>query len=306
MRAAAFRTIGPPDVLRVLEFEDPQAGSGQVRVSVKTAGVQPADCGIRGSGWAPPGVTLRMPQILGNEFAGTIDQVGEGVTGFVVGEDVIGWSVLACYAEYVVVSTDQVVRKPDSMPWEEAGVLTASGQTAHTALGTLGVGHGDTVLIHAAAGGVGSFAVQIAHAWGARVIGTASERNHDYLRSLGAVPVVYGPGLVDRVKVAAPEGVSAALDAAGEEALRASVELVGDRSRIGTIVAFDRVEELGVRAIRSQRSKDRLAELVQLYEQGELKIHVSRTFSLSEAAEAHRIVESGHVRGKVVLRIDQP
>ncbi|MCV4232677.1 NADP-dependent oxidoreductase [Virgibacillus sp. LDC1] len=306
MRAAAFRTIGPPDVLRVLEFEDPQAGSGQVRVSVKTAGVQPADCGIRGSGWAPPGVTLRMPQILGNEFAGTIDQVGEGVTGFVVGEDVIGWSVLACYAEYVVVSTDQVVRKPDSMPWEEAGVLTASGQTAHTALGTLGVGHGDTVLIHAAAGGVGSFAVQIAHAWGARVIGTASERNHDYLRSLGAVPVVYRPGLVDRVKAAAPEGVSAALDAAGEEALRASVELVGDRSRIGTIVAFDRVEELGVRAIRSQRSKDRLAELVQLYEQGELKIHVSRTFSLSEAAEAHRIVESGHVRGKVVLRIDQP
>ncbi|MGV2806299.1 zinc-binding dehydrogenase, partial [Clostridium perfringens] len=115
--------------------------------------------------------------------------------------------------------------------------------------------------------------------------------------------VVYGPGLVDRVKAAALEGVSAALDAAGEEALRASVELVGDRSRIGTIVAFDQVEELGVCAIRSQRSKDRLAELVQLYEQGKLKIHVSRTFSLSEAAEAHRAVESGHVRGKVVLRI---
>ncbi|OME90988.1 MULTISPECIES: NADP-dependent oxidoreductase [Paenibacillus] len=303
MKAAAFSTIGPPDVLRVLEFEDPQAGNGQIRVKVKAAGVQPADCGIRGSGWAPPGVTLRMPQILGNEFAGTIDQVGEGVTSFEVGEDVIGWSLLACYAEYVVVSTDQVVRKPDSMPWEEAGVLTASGQTAHTALGTLGVGHGDTVLIHAAAGGVGSFAVQIARARGARVIGTASERNHDYLRSLGAVPVVYGPGLVDRVKAAAPEGVSAALDAAGEEALRASVELVGDRSRIGTIVAFDQVEELGVCAIRSQRSKDRLAELVQLYEQGKLKIHVSRTFSLSEAAEAHRAVESGHVRGKVVLRI---
>ncbi|MGG4345422.1 NADP-dependent oxidoreductase [Paenibacillus lautus] len=303
MKAAAFRTIGPPDVLRVLEFEDPQAGSGQVRVKVKAAGVQPADCGIRGSGWAPPNVTLRMPQILGNEFAGTIDQVGEGVTNLEVGENVIGWSLLACYAEYVVVSTDQVVRKPDSMPWEEAGVLTASGQTAHTALQALEIGEGDTVLIHAAAGGVGSYAVQIARVWGARVIGTASERNHDYLRSLGAVPVVYGPGLVDRVKAAAPEGVSAALDAAGEEALRASVELVGDRSRIGTIVAFDRVEELGVRAIRSQRSKDRLAELVQLYEQGKLKIHVSRTFSLSEAAEAHRTVESGHVRGKVVLRI---
>lgn len=192
------------------------------------------------------------------------------------------------------------------MPWEEAGALTASGQTAHTALAVLGIGHRDTVLIHAAAGGVGSFAVQIARAWGARVIGTASERNHDYLRSLGAVPVVYGPGLVDRVKACATEGVTAALDAAGEEALRASVELVGDRSRIGTIVAFDLVEELGVRPIRSQRSKDRLAELVQMYDQGKLKIHVSQTFSLSEAAEAHRAVESGHVRGKVVLRIGQP
>lgn len=306
MKAVAFSTIGPPDVLRVMEFEDPQAGNGQIRVKIKAAGVQPADCGIRGSGWAPPNVTLRMPQILGNEFAGTIDQVGEGVRGFEVGEDVIGWSLLACYAEYVVVSADQVVRKPDSMPWEEAGVLTASGQTADTALQALGIGEGDTVLIHAAAGGVGSFAVQIARAWGARVIGTASERNHDYLRSLGAVPVVYGPGLVDRVKAAAPEGVSAALDAAGEEALLASLELVGDRSRIGTIVAFNRVEELGVLAIRSQRSKDRLAALVQLYEQGKLLIHVSRAFSLSEAAEAHRTVESGHVRGKVVLRIDQP
>lgn len=306
MKAVAFSTIGPPDVLHVMEFEDPQAGNGQIRVKIKAAGVQPADCGIRGSGWAPPNVTLRMPQILGNEFAGTIDQVGEGVRGFEVGEDVIGWSLLACYAEYVVVSADQVVRKPDSMPWEEAGVLTASGQTAHTALQALEIDQGDTVLIHAAAGGVGSFAVQIARAWGARVIGTASERNHDYLRSLGAVPVVYGPGLVDRVKTAAPEGVNAALDAAGEEALLASLELVGDRSRIGTIVAFDRVEELGVLAIRSQRSKDRLADLVQLYEQGKLLIHVSRTFSLSEAAEAHRTVESGHVRGKVVLRIDQP
>ncbi|RAR41363.1 NADP-dependent oxidoreductase [Paenibacillus sp. MDMC362] len=306
MKAVAFSTIGPPDVLRVMEFEDPQAGNGQIRVKIKAAGVQPADCGIRGSGWAPPNMTLRMPQILGNEFAGTIDQVGEGVRGFKVGEDVIGWSLLACYAEYVVVSSDQVVRKPDPMPWEEAGVLTAAGQTAHTALQALGVGEGDTVLIHAAAGGVGSYAVQLARAWGARVIGTASERNHDYLRSLGAVPVVYGPGLVARVKAAAPEGVSAALDAAGEEALLASLELVGDRSRIGTIVAFDRVEELGVLAIRSQRSKDRLAELVQLYEQGKLQIHVSRAFSLSEAAEAHRAVESGHVRGKVVLRIDQP
>jgi len=305
MKAAAFSTIGPPEVLRIMEFEDPQAGPGEVRVKVRSAGVQPADCAVRSSGWTPPPLTLKRPQIVGNEFAGTIDQVGEGVRGFSPGDAVLGWSLLACYAEYVVVSADQIVRKPDSMSWEEAGVLSASGQTAHTALEQLRVGAGDTVLIHAAAGGVGTFAVQIAAALGAKqVIGTASERNHDYLRSLGAVPVLYGPGLVDRVRELAPEGVDAALDAAGEEALRASVELVNDRSRVGTIASFEAASELGVLAIRSQRSQSRLNELVRLYEQGMLRIHVSHVLPLSEAAKAHRLVETGHARGKTVLVID--
>ncbi|OOC62820.1 NADP-dependent oxidoreductase [Paenibacillus ihbetae] len=305
MKAAAFSSIGPPEVLRIMDFEDPQAGPGQVRVKVRSAGVQPADCAVRGTGWTPPSVTLKRPQIVGNEFAGTIDQVGEGVAGFSPGDAVLGWSLLACYAEYVVVSADQIVRKPESMSWEEAGVLSASGQTAHTALEQLRVGAGDTVLIHAAAGGVGTFAVQIALALGAKeVIGTASERNHDYLRSLGAVPVLYGPGLVDRVREIAHEGVDAALDAAGEEALRASVELVNDRSRIGTIASFEAVSELGVLAIRSQRSQSRLNALVRLYEQGMLRIHVSHVFPLSEAAKAHRLVETGHARGKTVLFID--
>ncbi|MCJ7843449.1 NADP-dependent oxidoreductase [Lederbergia sp. NSJ-179] len=304
MRAAAFSSYGPPDVLRVMEFDDPQAGTGQVRVRIKSAGIQPFDCAVRSSGWTPPGLTVSFPQILGNEFAGTIDQLGNGVTDFSVGDEVLGWALMACYAEYVVVNVDQIVRKPLEMPWEEAGVVTASGQTAHTALQELGVGKGDTVLIHAAAGGVGTFAVQLAKAWGATVIGTASERNHDYLRSIGAIPVTYGDGLVDRVSSLMPEGVNVAFDAAGGEALEASVKLVENKNRIGTIVAFDRVEELGVRPIRSQRSTDRLSELVNLYIQGKINIHVRNIFPLDEVAKAHQEIENGHGCGKVVLTIN--
>lgn len=304
MKAVAFHSPGPPDVLQVMEFDTPVPGTGQVRVKVKAAGVQPVDCAIRAQGFSIPGAEIRYPQILGNEFAGIIDMVGDGVESFSIGNEVIGWSLLSSYAEYVVVPTSQLVRKPKNMPWEEAGVLTASGQTAHTALQELGISKGDTVLIHAAAGGVGTFAVQLARAWGATVIGTASPRNHDYLRSLGAIPVSYGEGLVERVRELAPEGVDVALDAAGEEALRASVELVHDKKRIGTIVAFDLSEELGTIQIRSKRSVSRLSELTKMYEQGLLRVVISQTFPLHQAADAHRAVETGHVRGKIVLTVD--
>ncbi|GIN93621.1 oxidoreductase [Siminovitchia terrae] len=303
MKAAAISTSGPPNVLQIMEFDNPHAGVGQVRVRVKAAGIQPFDLAVRSSNWAPPGLEVRYPQILGNEFAGIVDQVGDGVTDFTVGSEVLGWALLACYAEYVVVSVDQIVHKPQSMPWEEAGAITASGQTAHTALQELGVDKGDTILIHAAAGGVGTFAVQLAQALGATVIGTASERNHDYLRSLGAIPITYGDDLAARVRVLAPDGVNVAFDAAGEDALRASLELVENKDRIGTIVAFDLAEELGVRLIRSQRSVDRLAKLVELYSQGKLQIHIRKAFPLHQAADAHREIEGGHGRGKVVLTI---
>jgi len=305
MRVAAFSKYGPPEVLHVMEFDDPQAGPGQVRVRVKAAGVQPFDCAVRSSGWTPPGLTINFPQILGNEFSGIIDQVGEGVTNFMSDDEVLGWALMACYAEYVVVSVDQIVQKPKEMPWEHASVITASGQTAHTALQELGVDKGDTVLIHAAAGGVGTFAVQLAQAWGAaKVIGTASEANHDYLRSLGAIPVTYGEGLVNRVRSLTPEGVDVAFDAAGAEALKASVQLVKNKDRIGTIVAFDLVDELGVLPIRSQRSIERLSELVTLYNKGMINIHVRNIFHLEEVVKAHSEVEVGHGCGKVVLTIN--
>jgi NADPH:quinone reductase-like Zn-dependent oxidoreductase len=301
MRAVAFSSFGPPEVLQLTELEEPKAGPGEIRIRVKAAGVLPFDCRVRG-GWTPPGQTLKFPVVPGNEFAGIIDQVGEGVNGFSVGNEVLGFTLLKCYAEYLVVSADQIVIKPKNMPWEVAGGYSGNGQGAHMALKALGVGKGDTVLIHAAAGGLGTFAIQLALAWGAKtVIGTARKDNHDYLRSLGAIPVSYGDGLVDRVRAVAPDGVNAVLDAAGPEALRASIELVKDKDRIRTMVSFDLANELGIRPLSGTRSSARLAELVDLYTQGKLHIHIRKVFSLHQAADAHQEVENGHGRGKVVL-----
>jgi NADPH:quinone reductase-like Zn-dependent oxidoreductase len=303
MKAVAFAEPGPPDVLEVIEREDPSPGAQDVLVRVRAAGVQPFDCAVR-RGTNYPGFAVVLPQILGNEFAGVVERVGNEVWELTPGDEVLGWAPLACYAELLAVPAAQVVKKPADMPWEQAGALAGAGQAAHTALRELGVSSGDTVLIHAGAGGVGSFAVQIARAFGATsVLGTASERNHAFLRSLGAVPVSYGDGLAGRVRALAPGGIDAALDAAGADALTASLELVGDRRRIATLVEFDAAEKHGVRVLHTgaQRSQERLRELLDLWLQDRLRVHVSATFPLAAAADAHRLVESRHLRGKITL-----
>lgn len=199
MKAITFNRLGPPDVLQLTELPVPSAGPGTVRVRVKTAGVMPIDAKVR-SGSVPYAQSHPFPIIPGNEFAGIIDEVGDGVSEFVRGDEVIGFTLFGGYAEYVVVSSDQLVRKPAGMPWETAGGFTGNGQGAHMALEAIRIQPGDTVLIHGAAGGLGTFAVQLALAWGAgRVIGTASEANHDHLRRLGAIPLGYGDGLAARV-----------------------------------------------------------------------------------------------------------
>ncbi|MFJ9409515.1 NADP-dependent oxidoreductase [Streptomyces sp. NPDC101393] len=304
MKAATLSSFGTPDVLQVQERETPHAGPGEVRVRVKVAGVQPFDAAIR-RGWAPPFLAVQPPAVPGNEFAGIVDQLGDRVTGVEIGTEVIGFSTLNAYAEYVVVPADQIVAKPAGMPWEVAGGFSGNGQGAHLALQAMGVGRGDTVLINAAAGALGSFAVQLAQRWGAaRVIGTASPANHDYLRSLGAVPVEYGEGLVERVRAVAPDGVHAALDAAGPDALRACAELVKDRSRIRTMLSFEEAKELGIPLFGPGRSAARLQSLVDLYNEGGIGVHIRAAHPLAEAAEAHRAVELGHGRGKIVILVD--
>ncbi len=303
-RTVVFTSYGDPDVLSVIEERPIEPPAGQVRVQVKAAGVQPFDCLFR-SGAAHQWMPASFPQRLGNEFAGVIDAVGPDVHAVAVGDDVLGWAMLDCYAEHVVVGTDQLARKPPAMAWVEAGVLSASGQAAAAAVAALGVGRDATVLIHAAAGGVGGFAVQLAVAAAATVVGTASDRNHEHLRSLGAIPVSYGDGLVERVRTAAPDGVDVALDASGTvAALHASLELVSDRSRIGTVAFQPVAEQLGVRRLSTDRSAARLRELTELYTAGKLRVVIQRAYPLEHAADAHRAVETGHVRGKVVLTVE--
>ncbi|MFF3444571.1 NADP-dependent oxidoreductase [Streptosporangium sp. NPDC002721] len=303
MKAAAFFEFGGPEVLRTAELPTPEAGAGQVRVRVRAAGVQPFDLAIR-AGWTPDGVEGELPRVPGNEFAGVVDQVGAGVGEISVGAEVLGFNLLNSYAEYVVVPAENVTPKPANMPWEVAGGFTAGTQTAHIALRQLGVGEGDTVLVHAAAGGVGTAAVQLARLWGAAtVIGTAREENHDYLRELGAIPVTYGEGLLERVRALAPGGVDLVLDGAGGEALEVSLELVKGE-RVVTLVEHGRAAELGVQVTRGVRLASRLAELAALYAEGRLVFPVRRTYPLERAADAHREVATGHGRGKVVLVTD--
>jgi enoyl reductase len=240
---------------------------------------------------------------MGNEYAGTVDQLGDGVKDIVVGDEVLGSATAQCYADWVVVEATDVVAKPASMGWGVAGGFSAVGQTAYTALAQIGgVKEGEILLVHAAAGGVGTVAVQIARLRGATVIGTASEHNHDYLRSLGAIPVVYGPGLVDRVREIAPQGVDAALDAIGGDATAASLELVADRHRIGTTIDTEGAEKYGFHRVGG-RTTSGLRQLVDWYRTGAIKFPSVTVYPLDQVAAAHRHVEAGHTRGKVVLQV---
>jgi enoyl reductase len=248
-------------------------------------------------------VPVSFPQTIGNEYAGVVDEVGAGVTGLVVGDEVLGSTMLGGQARHVVVSAADTVAKPPQLDFPTAAAFVAAAQTASGALRELKVTDGDTLLVHAAAGAVGTIAVQLGRLAGATVIGTASPANHGYLCELGAVPVAYGDGLVDRVRAVAPGGVDVALDAVGGAAIPASVELVANRDRIGTIVDDRLAAEHGIRVVRAGRSPARLAEMIALAAEGELVMPVRR-YPLADVVEAHRVVESGHGRGKVVLTIE--
>jgi len=312
MRAVVFDKFGPPEVLRLTEMPDPQAGPGQVRVRVRAAGLQPFDIAVRAGAMSHLPVTF--PQTLGQEYAGIVDQVGDSVPTALlaarastprrwrIGDEVMGSTMLAGAAEYVIVAADNVVAKPSELTFATAAGLVAAAQTASGALMELKVAPGETLLVHAAAGSVGTVAVQLARLDGVTVIGTASPANHDYLRSLGAIPVAYGEGLAERVRAAAPQGVDVVLDAAGRGAIAASVELVADRDRIGTIVDDAAAAQYGARVVRAGRSPQRLAEVVALAARGDLIMPI-RAYPLDEVVAAHRDVEGGHGRGKVVLTL---
>jgi len=300
-RVVQFREYGTTDVLEIVEVPDPEPGPGQVRVAVRAAGVNPFDWKVL-HGWIP-GMPKQLPGGLGQEIAGVVEALGEGVTEVAVGDEVLGQSSGPAFATKALARADALVPRPEEVPWEVAAACPVSGGTAWKVLQRLGVGQGDTLLVHAAAGGVGTFAVQLAIARGARVIGTASEGNHDLLRRWGAIPVRYGPGLAARVREVAPDGVDAVLDASGRGELPLSVELAGGPERVLTIAAFDDVPE-GVIVHTSGGGADTpraLREIIALIEQGSLEVPIAASYPLDEVAAALEASEHGHHAGKIVL-----
>jgi NADPH2:quinone reductase len=309
-RVVVATAFGGPEVLAVVDETVKAPGVGEVRVAVHAAGINPIDWKLYSGSM---GTDAALPMRLGFEAAGVVTEVGSGAVGpagpVAVGDEVIAYRVDGGYADELLVPASAVVPKPAAMSWEAAGGLMLAGATAVHALAAARVGAGETVLVHAAAGGVGLMVVQIAVARGARVIGTASERNHEYLRELGAEPTTYGEGLADRVRALAPDGVDAAIDCIGtDEAVDVSLELVADRDRIVSIAAFPRGSEVGIKMIGGGPGADPGTELrdaarlqlTELFEQGKLSVRV-HSFALDDVAEAHRAGQAGHVTGKLVL-----
>ena len=297
VKAARFSQFGGPEVLEIADLPDPHPGPGQVRIAVRAAGVNPSDWKKR-RGLMDEG----LPQTMGYEAAGVVDELGGGVADVAIGERVFGFCADgAAQAELAVLSDYAPI--PPSLDFAGAAALPAAIETATRALDQLGAGSGRTLLVNGASGSVGSAAVQLAVVRGARVIGTASPASHAYLRSLGAEPVAYGEGLVGRVRALAPDGVSAALDVAGSGVLPELIELAGGPEHVVTIADFGGAQEHGVRFSSGDagRAVRALAEIGELTESGRFSLPVARTFPLEQVAEAHRVSEDGHVRGKLVL-----
>ncbi|MGZ4184323.1 MAG: NADP-dependent oxidoreductase [Solirubrobacteraceae bacterium] len=301
MKAVQFSEFGGPDVLEVVELPDPHPAAGQIRIAVRAVGINPIDWKVRSGAMGGD-----LPQTTGREVAGIVDEVGDGVTDVKPGDEVFGFAEGGGGAAELALSSDYAAIPP-SLDFAAAAALPVAVETAVRTLDVLGVGADTTVLINGAAGGVGSAAVQIARARGARVIGTASESNHDYLRSLGAEPTTYGEGLEQRVRELAPDGVDAALDAAGGGALPALVELTGSPDRVVTIADFLGAQETGVEfsgGMGTGRAVHALGEIGDLIEAGKFSLPVALTFPLEQIAEAHELSQRGHVRGKLVLLVD--
>lgn len=295
----------PDEALSVIHEPLPQPGAGQVRISTRAIGVNPADLKSYSGAWGRDPANL--PMRLGSEAAGVIDAVGEGVDGVAVGDEVIAFRASGAYTTDLVADVDALTPKPASLGWEPAAGLMLTGATAWHALAAAGVSAGDTVLVHGGSGGVGQMVLQLAQVRGIAVVATASERNHELLTSLGATAIAYGEGLADRARAAAP-GYAAVIDTVGsDEAIDASLTLVPPSS-IVSIAAFGRAADditlIGGGAGADPGTELRDAarpELARLAGDGEITVAIDRTYPLAEVSAAHDYLRAGHARGKVIL-----
>ncbi|WP_341952254.1 NADP-dependent oxidoreductase [Salinibacterium sp. TMP30] len=303
-RRVTYSQLGGPEVLTISEVPEPHAGAGEVRVRVKFAGINPFDAKVfRGAATSTP-QSVSFPSGNGNDFAGVVDELGDGVTGWSVGDEVLGGKGFSAQADYVVVPAAKLVRKPAALSWEQAGALDIVGRTAWASVESISLTSADTVLVSAAAGGVGVIAAQLAKLKGAKVIGSASESNHEFLRSLGIHPVAYGEGMVERILEISPEGVTAALDNNGRETVDAALALGAPADRINTIADYAAVDEYGTTGVGAAgATADDLAALSALVAAGTVQVPIEAVFPIEEVSAAYAKLMEGHSRGKIVLEL---
>ncbi|MGX5185207.1 NADP-dependent oxidoreductase [Streptomyces avermitilis] len=302
-KAYVFTRYGGPETEALVDLDRPSAGPGQLVVAVRAAGVNPVDWKQRTGYRRPGGPARELPAVLGNEVSGVVEETGEGVTGFAVGDEVFGNPVAGGYAQYAVLPVTTTAHKPAGLSFTDAATLPVAAATAYDGVRQLGLPSGATLLITGAGGGVGVAAVQLARAAGLRVVGVASEAKKDLVESLGAVHVPSGPELADRVRAAAPGDVDAVFDLVGGEVLEAAATLLTDRTKLITGADRETVARLGGAPVARARTAAVLDAVAALAVGGELKPYVTRTFPLELAAEALRTVEEGHARGKVVIGV---
>lgn len=301
MKSIQYNEFGGPEVLQVAEVDEPHAGAGQVRIAVRSVGVNPADW-KRFTGFFGDFMPIQFPARVGFEAAGIVDEIGEGVDGVAIGDAVFGLGN-PTLAEYAVLTS--WAPKPDDMPFEVAGGLAVVAETGLRSIEQVGVQPGQTLLVSGAAGGVGSAIVQFARQRGITVIGTASAGKQDYLRELGAIPTTYGPGLAERVRELAPQGVDAALDLAGSGIIPELIGIVGEASRVLSISDFSAPEHGAQFSTQPLEHPERaLAEAAGLYAEGAFALRIEKNFPLAQASDAFALSIDGHVTGKVVISVD--
>ncbi|AMM33664.1 alcohol dehydrogenase [Sinomonas atrocyanea] len=306
MKAIAYDHFGSADVLELKDLPDPHPGSDSVLVQVKSASLNPVDYKVR-EGYLQGVIDAVFPVVPGWDVAGVVVKAGLDTPEFAVGDEILAYArkdVISggTLAELVEVPVRTAARKPEGLSFEDAAALPLAGLTALQTVRRAGVAAGSTVLIHAAAGGVGSYATQLAVLAGARVVGTASEGNHDYLRSLGAEPIAYGEGLVEAARALAPEGFDVILDFVGKGALDTVPQLLRAGGTAASITDPAARDEYGGQYVWVRPDAADLAELAQLAADGRLKVEVADLVELAQAADAYRTLEGGHVRGKLVVR----
>ncbi|WP_353951352.1 NADP-dependent oxidoreductase [Knoellia sp. S7-12] len=307
MQAITYSQYGAPDTLTLTDVPDPRVGPGEVLIRVRSASVNPVDWKVL-AGYLDGLMQVDFPAIPGWDVSGVVEAIGPDTPEFAVGDEVIAyarkdWVQQGTFAELVSASVRMVARKPAALDWNEAAGLPLAGLTAYQLLTRLGTKAGDTVLVHAAAGGVGILGVQIAKAFGARVIGTASEGNHEFLRGLGVEPISYADGLAERVRDLAPEGVDVVVDFVGG-VLETTKAVLKEGGRHGSI-ADGTVAGAGGIASWARPDAADLQALADLADAGKLTVPVAEVFPLEDVAKAFEVSQGGHVRGKIAIEVSR-